>query len=114
VVNVPDALPGDPTTMREFALELGTAGGGLDQTQAVVDSAAKTPLFVGPAGDAFREAMAGCCTRLGQGVEQLQALAARVNAAADEVEASQRARAAALEELAREQRQQAQATVVGP
>jgi hypothetical protein len=114
VVSVPDALPGDPATMRQFAVELGGACSGLGDTQGTVDAAARMPLFVGPAGERFRAEMSGCCGRLGQGAERLQALVVRVNAAADEVEASQRARRAALEQLALEQHQHDRVTVVGP
>jgi hypothetical protein len=112
VVTVPDALPGDPAAMRGYAADLMAESGRLDDVRANVDVAARTPVFKGPAGDRFRSDTGDCCNRLGGHGDDVRQLAGRIRAAADEVEASQRARQAALDQLALE-RQQARAAVGG-
>ncbi len=93
--------------MRRLAGELRNAGRSATDAEANVDGAVRPMVFEGPAGDRFRNRMRSSTARLDTAATRLSELAGRIDRAADEVEAAQRARAAAIEAAQREQQQEA-------
>ena len=97
---VPPEVTGDPAAMRQLAGELSTTADRLEESSSDVHGLVANMIFRGPAGERFRSAMHGSRTELGDQAAELRDLSARLNRSANEVEAAQRARQRALEELA--------------
>jgi F0F1-type ATP synthase membrane subunit b/b' len=93
--------------MRRLAGDLRNAARSADDAQANVAAIVKGMTFVGPAGDRFRGRMHGIGAQLDSVASRLTSLAGTIDRAADEVEAAQRARAAAIEAASRQAQQQA-------
>jgi uncharacterized protein YukE len=101
-VPVPPVIPGDPAGMRSLAQLLRGEARQTSGAQANVDGATGSAIFEGPAGDRFRSRMRAVTGALDGVVAGLGDVAGQLERAADDVEASQRAHDAAVQENERE------------
>ena len=101
-VPVPPVIPGDPAGMRNLAQTLRGEARQAGSAQANIDGATGSMVFEGPAGDRLRSRMRSVTGELDGVVSGLADVAGELERAADEVEASQRAHDAAVQENARE------------
>jgi hypothetical protein len=96
-IALPDVF-GDPAGLRELARQLRGRSTDLGSLEHDLLGTARGLTFEGPAGDDFRGRVDGLGSALAAGANELTGLAARVDAAADTIEAEQKALAKALEE----------------
>jgi soluble cytochrome b562 len=101
-VDIPPPVKGDPAGMRALAAELRGTASRVGDVRSGVDGSVKSLIFDGPAGDAFRDGMQTLCGQVASVAAELQDMSGRLERAAAEVEAAQRARQAAIEAAARE------------
>ena len=107
-VPVPPIIPGDSGAMRALAGILRSQARDLGNALTAAVGDARRPTFEGPAGDRFRERIAGLQGSLGGAEDDLRSLAKRIDDAADQVDAAQRAHDQAVAENEREQAQRQQ------
>ena len=90
-------LFGDPQALRALGQQLRGLGGKVGSLQDSLSGTVRAMTFEGPAGEAFAARAAGEGGRLSGASDQLAGLAGEADAAADRIEAEQRALLRALE-----------------
>jgi hypothetical protein len=93
---------GDPQALRALGQQLRGLSGKVGSLESSLSGTVRSMTFEGPAGEAFASRAAGEGGRLGGASDQLAGLAGEVDAAADRIEAEQRAFLRALEAKAQQ------------